>query len=349
MRLGLIAAMIVAFDVTALAAAAQPTPAPAVVAPAVTSQERTEVVQGLAQALEAAYYDPAQGRAYAALLRADLAKGAYDNLDDPSALGAKITADLNALSPDGHLRIAPTAAFARPRPPAADAPLSTRISGPPGMEEAKMIGDVAYLRFNQFPDDPKVDKAARDFLLAHADAGAVIIDSRPNRGGGVGVMAAILPLLYAQKTTLVRMDARAGVEEEGPGFEDVLVPQPAPKDFARTDHIVTPDRTETRLQRTPVYYLTSRRSGSAAEHLALAFKRTGRATLVGETTAGANHFGDMKTIGRFTAFIPFGRTYDPDTGKDWEGTGVAPDVAVPADAALDAALALARKAGAHPD
>ena len=31
----------------------------------------------------------------------------------------------------------------------------------------------------------------------------------------------------------------------------------------------------------------------------------------------------------------------PDTGKSWEGTGVAPDVAVPADKALDEALKLA--------
>ena len=44
----------------------------------------------------------------------------------------------------------------------------------------------------------------------------------------------------------------------------------------------------------------------------------------------------------YAAFIPAGRTFDPDTGKSWEGTGVAPDIAVPADAALDEAL---RRAG----
>ena len=34
-------------------------------------------------------------------------------------------------------------------------------------------------------------------------------------------------------------------------------------------------------------------------------------------------------------------TFDPATGKSWEGTGVAPDVAVPADQALAKALELA--------
>ena len=42
-------------------------------------------------------------------------------------------------------------------------------------------------------------------------------------------------------------------------------------------------------------------------------------------------------VGRvwFEAFLPAGRTYDPVTGKDWEGDGVAPDVAVPPADALE--------------
>ena len=43
----------------------------------------------------------------------------------------------------------------------------------------------------------------------------------------------------------------------------------------------------------------------------------------------------------YAAFIPVGRTFDPDTGESWEGTGVKPDVEVPADKALDEALKLA--------
>ena len=68
-------------------------------------------------------------------------------------------------------------------------------------------------------------------------------------------------------------------------------------------------------------------------------KSTGRATLIGEATAGANHFGDMTEIGEhFAAFVPVGRTYDIKTGKDWEGDGIAPDVAVDPKQALVVAL-----------
>ena len=88
--------------------------------------------------------------------------------------------------------------------------------------------------------------------------------------------------------------------------------------------------------------LTSKKTFSAAEHLSLSLKRTRRATLVGEATGGGAHFGGMAPMGEgYAAFIPVGRTFDPDTGKSWEGTGVAPDVAVAADKALDEALKLA--------
>jgi C-terminal processing protease CtpA/Prc len=42
--------------------------------------------------------------------------------------------------------------------------------------------------------------------------------------------------------------------------------------------------------------------------------------------------------GIYAAFIPVGRTFDPDTGEGWEGVGVKPDIAVVADKALDEAL-----------
>ena len=48
----------------------------------------------------------------------------------------------------------------------------------------------------------------------------------------------------------------------------------------------------------------------------------------------------MPISDHFIAFIPFGRTYDPNTGEDWEGVGVQPDASVEAEKALDVALAL---------
>ena len=118
----------------------------------------------------------------------------------------------------------------------------------------------------------------------------------------------------------------------------------------RWDHTIIPDSGEHRLQAVPIYYLVSRRTASAAEALALGFKSSRRATLVGETTAGAGYFGGVFDVGNaaLQAWISIGRTYDPKSGWDWEGKGVRPDVATPVDEALTVALDLARRAGANP-
>jgi len=306
-----------------------------------SSDERTNVIQSLATDIEQRFVFPDVALRYATALRQNLAAGRYDDQTDPDAFAKKVTADLQAVASDGHLRLRIARQF-RPMPAGAPAPAGAR---PAPLDVTKMIGNVAYLHFNNFPNDAATAKQARDFLLAHADASAVIIDSRDNHGGTVDVMDAILPLLYANKTTLVRMDTRVIPPSEAPDAQEEMptpasfVPQPSPAGIDRHDHVVTPDPTEKRLQAVPVYYLISNETFSAAEHLALAFKRTHRALLIGETTGGGGHFGMEVPEGEhFAAFIPFGRTYDPVTGWDWEGTGVSPDVRVSSDHALDEAL-----------
>src|SRR5690606_8962977 len=99
------------------------------------------------------------------------------------------------------------------------------------------------------------------------------------------------------------------------------------------EHWATPNG-DARLRDAKIYVLTSGATASAAEHFSLAMKHSGRGILVGDPTAGANHFGRGEQLGGgYGAFIPVGRTYDPATGKDWDGVGVLPDVAVaPAEA-----------------
>jgi hypothetical protein len=333
--------------------AAQPRPAPAdgqAPGPEATTPleaaERRAVVEALAERLEARFVFPDTGRKYAQTLRANLAAGAYETLTDPVAFASKLTDDLQAVSPDRHLRVG----LRRPGGPgAAGAPGSASQArrGPmmqgPAIERSGWIAPgVAYIRFNMFPGDPETVAAARKFMLDHADAKAVIIDARGHRGGGMDEMDAMLPLLYAQPATLVRMDTRADVARGMPEAPATMPLREAPATVERRDHVVTPDVQEKRLQDAQVYYLTSKLTGSAAEHLALALKRTGRGKLVGETTGGAGHYGGMNPIGeRFAAFIPVGRTYDPDTNKGWEAVGVTPDVAVPATEALERALQMA--------
>lgn len=107
--------------------------------------------------------------------------------------------------------------------------------------------------------------------------------------------------------------------------------------FVRQVHLAAPNTASTNLGRAKISVLTSGYTGSAAEHLTLAFKRTRRATVIGETAAGLGQFGRaVKLPAGFTAFIPIGRPFEPGIG--WEGIGIKPNQEVPARRALEVAL-----------
>jgi C-terminal processing protease CtpA/Prc len=93
-----------------------------------------------------------------------------------------------------------------------------------------------------------------------------------------------------------------------------------------------------------VYVLTSKRTASGAEEFTYNLKNLKRATIIGETTGGAAHPGGPQRIdAHFAVWVPRGRAINPITKSDWEGTGVSPDVAVPAEQALKTAHLTALK------
>lgn len=320
--------------VAAQAAAVKPAPTPFV------QSEAREVVAKLAEALEANFVFPEVGKQYAAMLRTKLAAGEYDSFATAREFSDAVTRDLQAVHKDGHLRLfAPSGGSGGPRIMAgAPSEKSTVLAS--GM----LAPNVAYISFEEFTGNDATMADVRAFLDKAKGADTLIIDARKHRGGGLDEMDLIFPQLFAAPATLVEMDTRTAVEERGGNpFSGVATVSrvPGPESVVRQRHSVTPAANPT-LAKAKVYLLTSKRSASAAEHLALALKRTHRATLVGETTRGAGNYGNATPLGHgYMAFIPVGRTFDPDTGQGWEGTGVAPDVVVPEDQALDKALELA--------
>lgn len=112
----------------------------------------------------------------------------------------------------------------------------------------------------------------------------------------------------------------------------------------RTEQFWTQDSVPGRRfgQAKPVFVLTSADTFSAAEEFSYNLKNLKRATLVGETTGGGANPGDLyRLTAHFGIFVPNGRAISPITHTNWEGTGVAPDVAAPAAQALEVAHGLA--------
>jgi predicted aspartyl protease len=345
------------------AAPLPPRPRP-VASPAPTSSEATPIevdsraiAKNLATRLVSDFVYPDQGKRYAAMLNANADAGVYDTLKG-AELASRLGSDLQNVAADGHLRVmfqgggggGPRIIMKQPSdgaegpPPGDRKPVMMRMEPPPAMEQARWIAPgIAFVRFNLFPGDPETVAAARQFMEQHAKAKAIIFDLRTHMGGGLGEMDVIFPRLFAKPTRLLTMATRKSVDEAGMSpISDVptLRLVEADPNFVTREHWVTPG-SDKRLNKAKVYVLTSGFSASAAEHFALALKHTGRATLIGRATYGANHFGgDQDLGGGFSAFIPVGRAYNPKTGEDWEGAGIAPDIDVAPEEALTKALTL---------
>jgi hypothetical protein len=330
-------------------AATQPSAASPVTGDAFEPAVAAEAVKQLAERLESTFLYPDKGRAYAAMLRANLTSGRYAAFPGKAAFAAAVTADLQQIFADRHLRVHVVPPEARGGP--GGEPQGPAPGRPEGIGKSGWLADgVAYIRFDLFPGDPATVEAVRRFTAAHAGARTLIVDLRQHRGGGLAEMDVLLPHLFTAERVLLAMDSRRMADGRDllpdanrPSLREV----PVSAEIVRRLHSVRPAAAPA-FAETKVLLLTSSRTASAAEHFAFALKRAGRAEVIGERSYGAGNFGGMMPLDSgftYAAFIPFGRTFDPETDQGWEGRGVEPDRAVPAAQALDAALGLAGVSG----
>ena len=297
--------------------------------------EGRKVAEELASELVKNFVVPANARDYAAMLRANSAAGRYDR-GTRGDLAKRMTDDLLAVHKDGHLHVQ----VAGP-PQEGGASNGVPKKWPPLIQSAKWLAPgIAYIRPTAFMSTDEEIAAFAKFMDEHKEAKTMIFDLRNHHGGRLGEMDVIFPYLFAAKTPLVKMEvSRATYDENGSPIPDVPTTERAMgAELVTTTHSAVPGP-ETPLREAKVLLLTSNATASAGEHFALAMKSSARGTLIGEATAGANHFGGLGELGEhFAVWMPVGRTYDIKTGEDWEGAGIAPDVAVDPKQALVVAL-----------
>ena len=186
----------------------------------------------------------------------------------------------------------------------------------------RLDGDLAYIRFDFFADPQYAQDTAAGAMRFAEGAKGLILDLRYNNGGVLELAQFLMSYLYP-----------TGKEQK---FFD----------YNYTDHGVRVERSQWSLaavpgQRSgdiPVVVLTGSTSFSAAEWMAFSLQRLGRATVIGERTAGGAHpVARVPIDDRFMLQAPIGQIRDPVNGQDFEGVGVTPDLAVPASDALLAA------------
>jgi C-terminal processing protease CtpA/Prc len=284
-----------------------------------------------------------QAEAYAAMLKTNAAAGRYDS-GTRGELSKLLTDDLQSVHKDGHLHVELADSDAR-----GGGRMGPPKNFPPLIQSAKTIAPgIGYIRFSAFFGTPEEMAGVRKWLAENIDDKVLIFDLRNHHGGGVDEQDVIFSYLFSKKTPLVKMavskdlyDRRAVPIPGGAAFEFASEGDKTVATYSAVPGADSP------LRQAKVYLLVSNKTASAAEHFALAMKSSGRGTLIGEATAGANHFGGPMPLNEhFAVWMPVGRTYDIKTGKDWEGAGIAPDIAVDPKDALVVAL---EKAGLSHD
>jgi peptidase S41-like protein len=156
------------------------------------------------------------------------------------------------------------------------------------------------------------------FALLRAARG-VVLDLRRNGGGDPGTVTLVLDwLLGAEPTHISDVIYRDRTRQWWTtGRLADLAPPPE----------------------TPVCVLIGERTFSSGEALAYHLQSQGRARLVGQRTPGAaDHITPVRVSRHVRALLPEARVRDAVTGTNWEGAGVAPDLACAPEAALQAAI-----------
>jgi len=287
--------------------------------------ELADVVAQVRALVEAHYVFPEVAVEVSGVLAAGLAGGRYPA--DARALAEAVTADLQSVNGDKHLRLRYHEEAIPPRAPGDDAEeyasmarWADQTCGGVACAQ-RLAGNVGYLDLQPvlFPAVlcGEVMTAAMS-LLATTDA--LIIDLRNCLGGEPGMVTFLISYLWDRDPAQL-----SGLRERHD-----KVPQQA------WTLPYVPGRRFGKDK--PVYVLTSAVTFSGGEQLSYDLQQLGRATIVGETTrGGANPREGFRVHPHLEATISVATAVSPQTGGNWEGTGVMPDIQTTADHARDTA------------
>lgn len=300
-----------------------------------TPAERDAVIDGALEKIVAHYVFPEVGKKMAGAVQKRRADKEYDAITDGKQLADTLTKHLREVCKDKHLGVGYNAT-----------PLPKSLArGPSAEDEKRMVANAALRNFGfkkveristgvglleleGFMPAEWVGDTAAAAMTFLSNSDAVIVDLRKNGGGDPAAVILLCSYFFDEPTHLNDIYTRS-------------------TDTTRQywSHPVLPGK---RLGGKDVYVLTAGYTFSGAEEFAYNMQSRKRATIVGETTGGGAHpTRGFRITDHFGVRVPFARSINPVTKTNWEGTGVKPDVAVPADKALHTAHLMALKKAAE--
>ena len=297
----------------------------------ITAAERKEVIDGSIARLNQYYVFPDTAKKMEQSVRARAAKGEYDKITSARELAEKLTADFREVSKDKHLGVrysnAPIPDLPFNQPPPAEQieqqkAFASKLNF--GFEKVERLqGNIGYVDIRGFMPPEVGGETAAAAMTFVGNSDALIVDLRFNGGGEPAMIAFLTSYLFDEPTHL----------------NDIYTRHDDTTQQWWTSPFVPGRRFGSKK---PIYVLTSNRTFSGGEEFAYNLKNLRRATIIGETTGGGAHpVNGVRVSEHFEIGVPFARAISPITKTNWEGTGVSPDISIPADQAFDKAFALA--------
>jgi len=290
---------------------------------------RERVIEGVIANLNEYYVYPDTAMKMIDAVRAQQKSGAYSLANQPTTFAMMLTKDLQDVSRDRHLSVGYSFTVlpeGRIKPTSDAYELAEENCS--FQKAERLPSNIGYLKINAFRDPEICGATATAAMNFLGNVDAMIFDLRDNGGGAPGMVVLISTYLFNQPTHLNDVYNR--------------------KEDSTTQYWTLPYVPGKRLAGKPVFVLTSKRTFSGAEEFAYDLKNLKRATIIGETTGGGAHMVSVHRLDdHFMIGVPVATAVNPISKANWEGSGVEPDVKVPAEEALDVAERMAAEKIIH--
>lgn len=292
--------------------------------PSLTQADRKEIIDTVSARLLAEYVFPDTARIMVDTLKSRERSGDYNELSSLENFLEQLQRDLQSVYADQHLKIAKTSEHGSPPSLEDEIPAEQmsfwneffRFENYGIRAATRLDGNIGYIDFRFWPDSALVADRILAAMSLLRGVDALIIDVRYHMGGRIEPARLVLGHLFDRPVHFVTSINRM-------------------KNLRVEEWSASIAQTGT-LSEIPVWILTSNETASGGELLPFVLKNLGRATVVGTRTRGAGlrtHQVNVQCLG-LEMYISHAVDVDPGTGLGWEGTGVQPDIEVPAADAL---------------
>lgn len=300
--------------------------------PALDQARQQAVIEKTIELVVANYVYPERARAVETALRANAKAGTYSAKIKPDDFLDALNQDMQAAARDKHLRVLNN--------PRIVAQLKTEAAGAKDVspEFLRMLrennfrlrkaesldGNIGYFKFDNFVELRFVKDALVGAMNFLHSSSALVLDLTDNGGGASETSDFLLSYFLPEGTRTGESWSRTTNQT--------------------TVSTVTRSPDVKQMLDTPVYVLVSERTASAAEAVAYTLQQAKRAVIVGSRTKGLANAGQHFVIDdRLFVMVPTILNKNAVSGTNWEGAGIAPDIAVAPEKALNSVMANALK------